>query len=306
MRPVRLIIKGTYLNFLGIAYLFLLLSSCEDVIDVETPSAPPRLVVEALFRVNENEPFIPVEVKVRLTDNFFSTLPVTELERIVILIESIEDGIVIATGDSILKETAPGSGIYVPDQTYTDERIPTSILENDINFILVITHEGRRYFAQTKYARAVPISSIRQGTDILFDDDETEVIVSFADAPDQDNFYIFDFDFNEFLVTEDEFYQGQEFEFSYFYDRQFEAGREIQISLLGADKTFFDYMSQLIEQTEDSQGPFQTPIATVRGNIFDITGLDNIEIFDNVERPNDFPLGYFAIVQEYKQTLIID
>ena len=65
-------------------------------------------------------------------------------------------------------------------------------------------------------------------------------------------------------------------------------------------------MSQLIEQTEDSQGPFQTPIATVRGNIFDITGLDNIEIFDNVERPNDFPLGYFAIVQEYKQTLIID
>ncbi|MEX0289385.1 MAG: DUF4249 family protein [Flavobacteriaceae bacterium] len=281
--------------------------NCEDVVDIDTPSEPPRLVVEALIRVDETAPFIPIEVKVSLTDNFFGTVPVTELERILILVESYdEDGILTGVGDAILTESVPGSGIYVPDQTYTDERIPTSAINFDLNYILIITHEGRRYFAQTRYVPAVPITSVAQGSGTLFDEDETEVIVSFKDDPDADNFYIFDFDFNEFLVTEDEFYQGQDFEFSYFYDRKFESGKNIEISILGADKPLFDYMSQLIEQTEDLQGPFQTPVATVRGNIFDITGLDNVDIFDNVERPNDFPLGYFAIVQEFKQTLTIE
>ena len=50
---------------------------------------------------------------------------------------------------------------------------------------------------------------------------------------------------------------------------------------------------------------FETPVATVRGNIFDVTDLDNIDLFDNVEQPDVFPLGYFAVVQEYKQTITI-
>lgn len=302
----KLVKRSTCLKFLGMFLLLFSLSSCEDVVDIDTPSEPPRLIVEALIRVDVTEPFIPVEVKVSLTDNFFGTVPVTELERILILVEAYEDGMLIGTGDVILTESVPGSGIYVPDQTYTDERIPTSAVEFDLNYILIITHEGRRYYAQTRYVPAVPITNIVQGSGTLFDEDETELIVSFRDDPEADNFYIFDFDFNEFLLTEDEFYQGQEFEFSYFYDRKFEAGKNIEISILGADKTLYDYMSQLIEQTDDPQGPFQTPVATVRGNIFDITGLDNIDIFDNVERPNDFPLGYFAIVQEFKQTITIE
>lgn len=65
-------------------------------------------------------------------------------------------------------------------------------------------------------------------------------------------------------------------------------------------------MNQLIEQSRIAQGPFQTLVSTVRGNIFDITGLDNIDICDNVERLNDFPLGYFAIVQEFKSTIILE
>lgn len=306
MHRSKLAKSSTCLEFLGMALLLFSLIGCEDVVDIDTPSEPPRLIVEALIRVDETEPFIPVEVKVSLTDNFFGTVPVTELERILILVEAYEDGMLIETGDAILTESVAGSGIYVPDQTYADERIPTSAIEFDLNYILIITHEGRRYFAQTRYVPAVPFTDIVQGSGTLLDEDETEVIVSFRDDPEADNFYIFDFDFDEFLVTEDEFYQGQEFAFSYFYDRKFEAGKNIEISILGADKPLYDYMAQLIEQTEDPQGPFQTPVATVRGNIFDITGLDNIEIFDNVERPNDFPLGYFAIVQEFKQTITIE
>ena len=41
-------------------------------------------------------------------------------------------------------------------------------------------------------------------------------------------------------------------------------------------------MNLLIEQSEGSFGPFQVPVATVRGNIFDVTGIDNLNQFDNL------------------------
>lgn len=288
------------------AFIFILFG-CEDVIQVDTPSEPPRLNVDALFRVDINEEFIPVEVKVTETDNFFGEVPVTSLESIIIIVTVTDSLGIQSSGTSTLAESAPGTGIYIPDPNFsTDQRIPTSAVEVDLRYDLIIRHKGRKYIAQTKYVPAVPIDTIVQGTGNLFSDDETEVVVTITDDPEQDSFYIFDFDFDEYLVTEDEFYKGQEFQFSYFYDRKFESGKEIEISILGADESFYNYMDQLIEQTEGQQGPFQTPVATVRGNVFDITGLDNRDIFDNVERPQVFPLGYFAIVQEIKRTLIIE
>lgn len=281
--------------------------SCEDVIEVDLPSEQPRLIVEALLRVDINEDFIPVEVKVSSTNNFYEEIPVTSLESIIIVYEEYEDNSIISTGFSSLTEKEPGTGIYFPNPNFsTDQRIGTSVIERNFLYNLIIEHEGRKYIAQTKYVPAVPIIRLTQGDGTLFEDDETEVIISFKDNPEQDNFYIFDFDFGEFLVTDDEFYQGQQFEFSYFYDRTFESGKELEISILGADKTFYNYMGQLIEQTGDLQGPFQTPVATVRGNVFDITELDNKDVFDNVGEPNIFPLGYFAIVQEYKNVLSIE
>ena len=65
-------------------------------------------------------------------------------------------------------------------------------------------------------------------------------------------------------------------------------------------------MDQLIVQAGGNQGPFQTPVATVRGNVINVTGIDNITVTDNVERTNNFALGYFAVVQEFKQTITIE
>ena len=111
--------------------------------------------------------------------------------------------------------------------------------------------------------------------------------------------------YGEFLTVEDEFFQGQQFEFSYFYDDKVMAGQDVTISILGADEDFYNYMDLVLEQTQNNGGVFQTPVATVRGNVFDVTGLDNITVLDNVERPNDYALGYFAVVQEFSRTLTI-
>jgi len=280
--------------------------ACEDVIDVEVPSEEPRLVVDALIRVDIDEPYIPVEVKLSLSSNFFNDNTPTSAESVLIQYDEYEDGTIINSSFSNLAEEIPGSGIYTPDPNFSsDQRIPTSILDRNLVFNLLIRHEGRLYLAITEYVPSVPIESLIQGDETLFNDDETEVIITFTDDPDRDSFYLFDFGFSEFLVTEDKFYKGQQFSFSYFYDQIFEPNTEIEIALMGADQTFFNYMDLLIEQTTNDAGIFATPVATVRGNVFDITDIDNMDLFDNVEQPDVFPLGYFAIVQEYKDTLII-
>ncbi len=288
-----------------IAFILVLciLTNCEDVIEVDTPSEAPRLIIEALLRVDRNETYIPVDVKISETSNFFEEVPVTSVESILIIASLMEDGIVTSSGVTYLEEEVSGSGIYTTDP---NSRIPTTIADFDIVFDLIINHAGRKYYARTEYVPAVPIDNVVQGSNTLFSDEETEIIVTFTDDALRNDFYLFDFSFANYLVTEDKFYQGQQFEFSYFYDMQFEAGSEITIGLLGVDEGFYNYMNQLIEQSGEQQGPFQTPVSTVRGNIFDITDLDNIDLFDNVEQPEVFPLGYFAIVEEFKQTITIE
>lgn len=290
-------------------YLLLLLVfniACEDVIEVDLPEEETRLIVDALIRVDETQPFLPIEIKLSLSSNFFEENVPTSAESVVIQYSETVDNIVIETRSSSLAETSPGSGIYVPDPNFSsDQRIPTTVLARNFVYDLFVRHEGRLYIASTQYVPTTPINRISQGTTTLFDEDETEVVVNFTDDPDRDDFYLFDFGFGEYLVTEDEFYQGQEFEFSFFYDQQFFPGTIIEVSIMGADQTFYNYMDQLIEQSGDTQGPFQTPVSTVRGNVFDITDLDNIDVLDNVDQPTVFPLGYFAIVEEFTSNIVI-
>ncbi len=86
-------------------------------------------------------------------------------------------------------------------------------------------------------------------------------------------------------------------------DNKLESGQEVTIRILGVDRTFYTYMNLMIEQSEGSQGPFQSPTVKVKVNVFDLTDLDNQEFFNNVEQADIFPLGDFAIVQEFKNTV---
>ena len=185
------------------------------------------------------------------------------------------------------RKIEPNSGIY-------RERDPVSTdFFTSGELILQLTHEGRSYFASTTFVPTVEIDDLRQGTEVLFDEDDIEIIISLTDVQNREDYYIFDFGFSEFLAIEDAFFDGRSFEFSYFYEKEIMPGEELNISILGADQTFYNYMSQLSEQTGDS-GPFQTPVATVRGNIFDVTDFDNEEVVDNVEQAANFSVGIFC------------
>lgn len=270
--------------------------ACEDVIEVDVPEEEPRLIVNALIRIDTSTTVFYPRVTVGLTSSFFGTIPVTGLEDITITnLDADNTG---GENSIILVETGENTGVY--------EREANTDLFTFGEIILQLTHNGRSYLARTRYVPTVPITSLEQGTETLFNDDDTEIQISVQDIEGQDDFYVLGFGEGEFLVLEDQFFDGQEFGFSYFLERNVELGEELTVSILGADQDLYNYMNLLIEQTEDNLGVFETPVATVRGNIFDVTDFDNVEVLDNVGQPNVFPLGYFAIVQEFTETLVIE
>ena len=276
-----------YIPFFAGVLLFI---GCEDVVEIDTPTEPPRLSVDALIRIDESEPITNVVVKVNLTSSFFGDTEAADLDEIRILNPDY-----IPTGPSdekFIALTKTGAGRYEASKNtsfFTDGTLELSIIHGD-----------NRYLAITTYVPAVPIDSLVQGEGELFTGDETEIRVAFTDNSARDDFYLFDFDFNEYLVTDDGFYQGQTFEFSYFYDEDVKPGMEINIDLLGIDEPFFNYMNQLIVQAGGDQGPFQTPSATVRGNITNVTSSDNIE------NRNNFGLGYFSVCQTFSKSIVIE
>jgi len=267
--------------------------SCEDVIEVETPTEDPRLIVDAIIRIDVSEPITYPTVKVSETNSFFGQIPPVGLQQISLF--NLEEN-----NYTILLETEPNSGIYShPDGVGTEWFMSGEML-------LQIDFEDEYYLAYTTFVPSVPINSLTQGDNTLFDEDATEVIINYTDVGDREDYYVFDFGYSEFFASEDTFYDGQEFEFSNYYE-DVNPGDEVNISILGASERLYDYMNQILEQSGASDfGAFQTPTVTVRGNLINATNIDNIDNYNNVELSDNFALGYFAIVQEYKASLIIE
>ncbi len=59
-------------------------------------------------------------------------------------------------------------------------------------------------------------------------------------------------------------------------------------------------MNQLIVQSGGNQGPFQTPAGTVRGNFISVSETNDIDSRTN------FALGYFAVVEEFTESITIE
>ncbi len=288
---------------LGIAILHLFIG-CQDVIDVDLPENEPRIILDAVIRIDESQDFSSVRIKASTTSSFFDSNQPATLSSLQISNE--------ATGDFVLFGPDPSiPGRYIPVPAFGSpvndmNQAATSFFTTEDPLTLTFTFEDQLFLATTTYVPTTPIDAIEQGDGSLFDDEDTEVVISFTDIPDQENYYVFDFDFGEFLGTEDTFYPGQEFQFSYFYSEALEAGDMVEISILGADEDFYNYINLLVEQSEAGDNPFQTPVTTVRGNYINVTNIDNTDVFDNVDDANNFALGYFAVVQEYKQSFIVE
>ena len=250
----------------------LLFSNCEKVVDIDVPTIEPKLIIDASFEVLFNESPVTANMAVKLklsTDYFDETIP------------TVSDAIVFLTN------TADGSVINFSDVNLNGNFAPiiNFIPKDAIEYELTVIYKSEIYKGNATKVKSTQIDSAIQGDETLFSGKETEVKVTFKDNGDNENYYLFNFTNNLFLPLEDRFFNGTNYNFSFFYQEdEIEVPTNVTVTMSGITKDYFTYFRILQNQSGTSGGgPFQSVPSSLLGNVINTTNEAN------------FPLGYFHI-----------
>lgn len=257
------------LKYILSTVLLLIVTSCEDVIDVELNSAPPRLVIDAALIWEKGTDGKNQVIKLSLTAPFFnSDIPPATGATVV----------VTDSNDNTFNFIENGStGIYISN---------TFIPEINGVYNLNITYNNESYTATETLISVVSIESVEQKNDGGFSGDEIELKAFYTDPEGVDNFYLFDFNIVKFSTTfievyDDEFTDGNRI-FAFYSNDDIQLGDEVIITNYGISERTYEFYNILLEQTDENNGdPFETQPTSVRGNCINTTNPDN------------YPLGYF-------------
>jgi hypothetical protein len=262
MKNIKIIIA-----FFGI----IIFNSCQEVVDIPLDTDKPRLVIEA--SINWQKGTIGNEQKIKLTtttDYYTNIIPTVSGATITIknsanvVFNFIENG---NTGEYICTNFLP-----VLNETYT----------------LNVTVNGQNYSAKENLIAVPTITNVVQNNNGGITGNKIEIKTYFNDTPNVDNYYLYKYQYlniikPDFYTDEDRFFQGNQF-FSISQKRDLEVGDQIQITHYGISQQCYNYMNILLSITgNQGGGPFQSPPATVKGNIKNDTNFDN------------YPLGYFRL-----------
>lgn len=259
----------TYILSILASFFFM---SCEKVIDIEVPSIEPKLVIDASFEVLFDEtPIISNNVvKLRLSADYFEEV-IPRVTNATVFLTNLTDNSVIPFSDI--------------NQDGDYEAINSFVPLDGVAYELTVIYNNETYKGKATKIKSSKITSIVQGEKTLFSGEEIELKISFKDDGALKNHYLFNVDIYNYLAIEDRYFDGSDYNFSYFYeDENIEFPKKIDIKLSGITKEYFTYFRVLIGQSgQNAGGPFQSAPSTLLGNIINTTNEAN------------FPLGYFHI-----------
>lgn len=252
------------------AFSFLMVS-CEEVIPLDLKTAPPKLVIEAAINWKKGSMGNVQKIKLSTTTSFYDDTPIKVTGATVFIKNS--------TNTSFIFTEVPNTGEYkctdftpVIGQTYT----------------LTVISNGNTYTASEKLQSVAPITRIDQNNQGGFSGKNIELKAFFTDPNNETNYYLYRYTYSSqvksnFYVDEDVFFNGNAF-FSISQNDELKAGDKIEINHYGISKTYYNYMNVLVSIAGNSGGsPFQSPPATIKGNIINTTD------------PENFPLGFFSM-----------
>ena len=153
------------------------LFSCEEVIEIDVPSGEPKLVIEATFEVFFNQTPVSSNTVVKLrtsTDYFEEQIPV--ITNATVVLEDVTNNTTINFLD------ADADGNYEP--------LTTFIPEDNVVYELIVTYNNEVYKARASKIKSPSFISVVQGDATLFSGEETEIIVTFLDDINEDNYYL--------------------------------------------------------------------------------------------------------------------
>lgn len=260
----------------SIIYIFaitvaVLMCSCEDVVQVDLETAAPRLVINGSIQWQKGTAGNEQQIKLTTTTGYYSTT-----------IPTVSGATVVVTNaDNVtfnFNEDVPNSGIYL---------CHNFVPEIGKTYVMTVILNGESYTATETLMSVAPITHIEQKDDGGFAGDQIEIKTYYNDPDIVNNYYLYKYKASSLAipyygVDEDEFFQGNEF-FAYFSNENLKSGDNIDITLYGVSKRYYEYMNKIILISQGSGGPFSTPPATVRGNVI------------NQTHPDNYALGYFNL-----------
>lgn len=269
----------------AIQYTILLLSflliSCEEVIDVNLDTDSPRLVIEASINWLKGTSGNVQKIKLTTTTGYFnSVIPVVSGATIFITNSSNTQFNFIET---------PATGVYICSNF-------TPVINE--TYTLTVVHNGATYTATEKLKSVSPISEIVQNNEGGFTGKNIEIKTYYTDPANETNYYLYQYNYSNqtkknYYADEDTFFQGNKF-FSISQNDDLKTGDEITVSHYGISKAYYNYINVIVSIAGgNGGGPFQSPPATVRGNIINTTNTTN------------YPLGYFAVSEADTRTYVI-
>jgi hypothetical protein len=259
---------------IALPFLILLISfcvSCEEVVDLKLDTAAPRLVVDASIVWAKGSSGNAQKIKLTTTTGYYDTET------------PIVTGAVVSVSNS-------QNTIFTFDEISNSGEYACSYFAPQIGevYTLTIIYNGETYLGSEIFQSLAPITRVEQNNEGGITGKDIEIKAYFNDPANEENYYLYSYQYSNkttisFDADKDKFFQGNEFS-SRSINNELKAGDIINLTHMGISKQYFNYMSILIGIIgTNSGGPFQTPPATIRGNI------------KNITNPSHYPLGYFAL-----------
>ena len=272
--------KNIYI--LSAILLSFFLHSCEEVVNVDLPTEKPRLVVDASINWYKGTDGTQQKIKLSTTTDFYSnTVPPV-------------------TGATVYVTNSANTVFDFIEIPTTGEYVCTNfIAQLGETYTLTVISNGQTYTASETMKSVAPIEELVQKDDGGITGNDIEVRSYYTDPALEDNFYLYRYKYSnrvkvDFYVDEDRFFQGNRF-FSVSQNDELEAGDQVEITHYGISRGYFNYMNVLLSVAGGNNGgPFQSPPATVRGNVINRTNFDN------------YALGYFRLSEADKRTFTIE
>jgi hypothetical protein len=258
--------------YILIPLLILLFYNCEKVVEIDLPTIKPKLVIDASFEVLFDA--VPITantlVKLRLSADYFEE-NIPTVSNAVVFLTNLSDSSIINFADIDL------DGTFMP--------LTNFVPQDSVEYELTVIYQNETYKGKATKVKSTPFTNAFQGDETLFSGEEIEVKVAFNDGDISDNYYLFDFTNNLFLALEDRFFNGNAYNFSFYYQEdEIIAPATVTIRMSGISKKYFTYFRILLSQSGvNGGGPFESVPASLLGNIINTTNETN------------FPLGYFHI-----------
>ena len=254
-----------------VLFLAIISSSCEDVIAVDLNTAPPKLVVTAAINWKKGTSGKQQKVILTTTTGFYNT-EIPRVSQAIVTIKNSNNVVFNFVESAVKGEYVCTNFIPVLNETYT----------------LIVSSKGATYTATETLKPVSPITEIIQNDKGGFTGDQLEIKTFYMDPANETNYYLYKYAYSNqiksnFYVDYDEYFNGNKF-FSISQNDELKIGDKIEVTHYGISKSYYNYMSILVTISSNSGGsPFQSPPATVKGNIINTTNAA------------DFPLGFFSL-----------